>query len=354
MDEAQVSRSKATMHSGTYAMEFGACFSKDSLGFFKRSLIEQCVVSNDTDWSKMPAGSYVFQAALEGNPKCRYVYGVDPAAQTDNFSIVIEEIHETHRRIVYCWVTNAEDHAKMIKAKLSNENDFYAFGCRKIRNLMKVFPCERMAVDMQGGGKAVVEGLHDNDKMEIGEEPLWFIIDPEEERDTDGYAGQHIIVPIEFSSADWTSYANNGLRKDLEDKTVLFPFFDPITLSLSNLEDSKLNRLYDTLEDCVVNIEELKNELTTIVMTSTPHGGRDRWDTPEIKEAGGKKGRMRKDRYSALIMANAVARQLQRLVKPPVYISDGGFAQKMPINEPINGPLFVGPAWFTEKMRDVY
>lgn len=351
MDEAIIARAKATMVSGTYQREYAACFSKDSMGYFRRSLIEQCSITKDTDWATMPAGASLFQASLSGDNRKTYVFAIDPASEVDNFSIVVLELHESHRRIVYCWVTNAKEHAERIKKKLSNENDYYSYCCRKIRDLMKVFPCERLVIDGQGGGKAIIEGLHDKDKMEPGEQQLWHVIDPDERRDSDGYSGQHIIIEVKFANADWATYANTGLRKDFEDKVLLFPFFDPVTLSLSSIEDEKNNRLYDTLEDCVVNIEQLKEELATIVMTTTPNG-RDRWDTPEYKLPGGKKGRMRKDRYSALLMANAVARQLQRIIKKPVYISEGGFAE-ITLERP-TGPDYVGPAWFTEKMRDVY
>ena len=47
MDADQVARSKATVHTIIYQMEYGACFTRDSQGFFKRSLIESCVISND-------------------------------------------------------------------------------------------------------------------------------------------------------------------------------------------------------------------------------------------------------------------------------------------------------------------
>ena len=49
MDASQVARSKATVHTGIYQMEFGACFTRDSQGFFKRTLIESCVSNDGTD-----------------------------------------------------------------------------------------------------------------------------------------------------------------------------------------------------------------------------------------------------------------------------------------------------------------
>ena len=47
MDDKQVARAKATIHTGIYNMEYAACFTKDSDGLFKRSLIESCVVNED-------------------------------------------------------------------------------------------------------------------------------------------------------------------------------------------------------------------------------------------------------------------------------------------------------------------
>ena len=88
MDDAQVARSRATMHSGIYQMEYGACFSTDSNGFFKRSLIESCVASPENPIS-LPGGKVEFQAALRGVNNRRYIYGIDPASEVDNFSIVI-------------------------------------------------------------------------------------------------------------------------------------------------------------------------------------------------------------------------------------------------------------------------
>ena len=45
MDDKQVARAKATIHTGIYNMEYAACFTEDSDGFFRRSLIESCVTN---------------------------------------------------------------------------------------------------------------------------------------------------------------------------------------------------------------------------------------------------------------------------------------------------------------------
>jgi len=349
LDDAQVARSKATVHAGIYEMEFGACFSSDSQGFFKRSLIESCVASSENVIS-LPSGEVTFQAMLRGNPGERYIYGVDPASEVDNFSIVVVELNSDHRKVVHCWTTNRDRHKEQVKMGLATEMDFYSFCARKIRDLMKTFPCERIAMDAQGGGIAVMEALHDPDKFQSGELPIWEVIDDKKERDTDGNAGLHILEMCQFAKADWLQGANHGMRKDFEDKVLLFPYFDPVTLGLAEAEDKIKGRNYDSLEDAIMEIEELKDELSMIIISQTA-SGRDKWDTPEVKLSGGRKNRLRKDRYSALLMANMSARTIYRTPTQVPYRSVGDFAG---MSKNLKGPDFVGPSWFTEGMKDVY
>ena len=89
-----------------------------------------------------------------------------------------------------------------------------------------------------------------------------------------------------------------------------------------------------------------------ITQTAT---GRDRWDTPEVIVAAGKKSKMRKDRYSALLMANMSARCLARIPTPKEYNFYGGFAT-LPEGEreEKKEDYFSGPNWFTDNMKDIY
>lgn len=356
MDDKQVSRAKATIHTGIYNMEYAACFVKDSEGFFRRSLIENCVTS-DRDPIIIGEKPIVFDASTIGTSTSQYVYGIDPASEQDNFSIVILEVFPDHRRIVYCWTTNRNNFKERLKTGLVQDHDFYGFCTRKIRNLMKVFPCSRIGLDAQGGGVAIEESLHDPSKLEEGESLIWPIIDYEKPKDTDSQQGLHIIELIQFAKADWTSQANHGLRKDLEDKMILFPKFDNLTLGLAlekegkDILNSDLNPIYDSLSECILEIEELKNELTTIVMTqtSTGAGARDRWDTPEVKLQNGKKGRLRKDRYSSLLIANMLARQMTRNLQPIQYDVVGDNRINVVKHD---GNMYKGPEWFTSAVNN--
>jgi hypothetical protein len=357
MDASQVARSKATVHAGVYQMEYGACFTRDSQGFFKRSLIESCVTTDhDTESKKVikdkDGNTICFTAQLMGDPKKQYVFGVDPASEVDNFSIVVLELNGDHRRIVHCWTTNREQHKDMVKSGYSKEADFYAYCSRKIRDLMKIFPCAHIALDKQGGGVAIMENLHDPNKLEEGEQLIWEVIDEDKPKDSDDERGLHILELCQFAKYEWLSEANHGLRKDLEDKSILFPMFDAVSLGISAAEDGLKNRNYDTLEQCVLEIEDMKDELTMIQITQTA-AGRDKWDTPETVVGTGKKGKLRKDRYSALIMANMAARIIARKPAPILHEFYGGFATVQKIKNP-TGKTYNGPAWFSDGMKDVY
>lgn len=356
MDDKQVARAKATIHTGIYNMEYAACFTEDSDGFFKRSLIESCVCKEDYP-IKINDKEILFDVSTKGNTQYKYVYGIDPASEKDNFSIVVLELHPDHSRIVYCWTTNRSNFKDRQKTGLVGEHDFYGFCARKIRNLMKVFPCERIGMDAQGGGVAIEEALHDPSKMEEDENLIWPVIDNDKPKETDDQPGLHILELVQFAKADWTASANHGLRKDLEDKVLLFPRFDNLSLGLAldregkDILDSSIEKLYDNESECILEIEDLKDELTTIVMTQTSSGvgGRDKWDTPDIKLPNGKKGKLRKDRYSALVIANMIARQMNRELAHAGFDVIGGNLRTM---NKKGGEMYKGPSWFTSAANE--
>ncbi len=334
LDPKILVRAQATVHSGTFAKEYGAVFSKDSLGFFKRTLIESCV-ANVKNMAKQEWPEWcgvTFGPIIVGRADRQYVIAVDPASEVDKFSIVVLELHENHARVVYCWTTNKKEHQQLHNTGMTHELDFYAYCARRIRQLMLKFPCDRIGIDAQGGGIAVMNALRNKNNLLEGEKLILPIQGIKNEEGLDAIDGLHIVEPIQFANYEWTAAANHGLRQDLESKSLLFPMFDPVSMVILAEQDrekiwkaEKENpdmkaRAYDTLEDCCVEIEELKDELTSIVVTRTGTGpnSRDRWDTPEIKTQQGKKGRMRKDRYSALVIANMIARQ-KRIEKGIIY-----------------------------------
>lgn len=358
MDAKQVGRAKSNINEMIYNMEYSCVFWADSAGFFKRSIIEQCVTSE-----KNPIRDSWFDPMTRGDPKKKYIMGVDPASESDNLSIIIIELNKDHNRIVYCWTTNRKDFRKKFDLQKEIEHDFYGYVTRKIRNLMRIFNIISIGIDAQGGGISLEEALHDPKKMnkEAGEQMLWPTIDPDKHQMTDRMEGPHILEMVQFADYTWLAEANHGMRADMLDKILLFPRYDLLSIGLAYEQGriqvwDDINNKYceNELEDCVLEIEELKNELTTIVMSrsSTSQSARDRWDTPETKDPiTKKKGRLRKDRYSALLIANAIARKTVRAVSLPKFAMTGGNSRDLVRNNQTGQamPLYIGgPEWLSK------
>jgi len=355
LDEAQIAQAKATIHISFYRMEYACVWLADSDGFFKRSTIESCVTNKPI---QLPSGPVHFSARIHGDIEKTYVYGIDPASERDNFAIVILEACEDHCRIVYCWTANRQQLRK--NKEVRTDRSFYAYCARKIRNLMKTFPTEHIGIDSQGGGIVIGETLHDSNEIESGEYPIWpYIVRQQEDpfwweqakKPTDSEAGLHSLHMVQFAKPDFTVEANHGLRKDFETKTILFPYFDPVAIATATAQDKMADRKYDNLEDCMREIEELKDELSTIEHTQSING-RDRWDTPEIIKPGGKKGRLRKDRYSALVIANMIARTMLHEKPMLDYQFAGGFVGQSKKEKRNSGAMYVGPDNFVKGLNN--
>jgi len=351
LDAAQIARARATVHTGTFQMEYGAIFTTDSTGYYKRSMIEKCVVGPNSSVDLPISGNPFFTATLEGSKNKKYVYGIDANAQgSDNFCIIVLEVHEDHRRIVYGWTTNTQKHKKAQSKSATEEQNYYSYCARKIRNLMKVFPCEELVIDSQGGGYALYEALHDKDKLQDNEQLIWQNVDPDKAKPSDDYTGLHMVRLINFADSKWMSESNQTMRKDFEDKVLLFPYFDSLTLGLSYEKDEIEGRTFDTLEDAVFEIEKLKDELAMIVHTETA-SGRDKFDTPETIIGVGKKEKVRKDRYSALLMANWGARLINAYKPPEPDIAIGGWAGDRDGDFEYGADMYNGPDWWVKHMK---
>lgn len=367
MDKKHMSRAQVTLGNNNFLMEYKAVFPDDSDGFYKRSVIEKCVtktaiaVGND---------NVQFRATLKGEKDKRYIYGIDPASEVDNLTIIILEVHNNHRRIVHAWSTNKPKFKQRSKAGVVKEKDFYLYVVNKLRSLFKIFPPLYIGMDKLGGGIAIEEAFCNPDILEDGDQlilpyikssdddPFWW---EEKNKQTDDISGLHILFPIKFANGDWVSKANHGLRFDLENKLLLFPFFDAAEIEYSlqldklalGMSDESLKDeswKFDTLEDCVMEIEELKDELTSIEYTAANTSQRrEKWDTPEIKLPNSKKGRLRKDRYSALLIANMIARTMNSQLERPVFQHVGGFVRNSsPSQSTKPDKLYVAPSWFTD------
>jgi len=309
LDQRQLAHAKATLPYNIFLMEHGGIFVKDSDGFYPRSLIEGCTVGPNKP-IETPDGAVTFTPLMKSQSKHKYVMGIDPAAERDNLATTITEVWPNHSRVVYCWAVNKKEFIKRKKRGLITDDDYYAYCCSRICELVRLFNPVRIEMDSQGGGYAIAEMLRNKKLLDTdkGDFPIYEVIDFDDPKFTDGETdGRHILHLVKQSS-EFNQQANIALHKSLETRTLLFPAFDSVKMYAALEAEKAVGVVFDTYEENVFNIEELKNELCTIQMSETATG-KEKFDTPRVVQPGtvegrSRKGPLRKDRYTALLLSH--------------------------------------------------
>jgi len=303
------------------------CFVADSDGIYKRSLIEACTTYPGKPITT-PDGDIVFTPITRAQKGVKYVIGIDPAAERDNLAITIIEVWPNHWRIVYCWAVNKPEFEKRKKRGLVTNKDYYDYCCSRIRDVVKAFSPIRIEMDSQGGGYAIAEMLRNKKLLDPskGDMPIYEVIDfdapkaMDEERD-----GPHILHLI-AQSTEWNSQSNLFMHKSFETKKLLFPGLNTVKMQAAMAIENLAGITVDTYEDIVHNIEELKNELCAIKMTSTPTG-KEKFEAPSVTEISISEGKkkthkMRKDRYTSLLIAHRYVYDNDITPPPPINYDD--------------------------------
>lgn len=315
MSETDITSARATSSSDIFNSEFGCIFLDDSAGFFKKSLIDSCTTNESINGVQFPA-------AIRGKNDAEYVIGIDPASEHDNFAIVVLEVYKTHKRTVACFTTSRKKFNKDKADSKTLDKRFYAYAAKKIRKIMDTFGnVIQLGMDAEGGGRAIA------DEMKDLERPVYEVVEPGNIKDTDALPGEHIIKLVKFQDYQWVSTANHTMKRDLENKNLLFPQYDPYAIvaseelagkntgfeRLKNVKFLEGETLEDTIEAMHDEIEMLKKEMTSIVRTETA-GGRERWGLPVKKgeTIASQNTQFKKDRYSAILIANAIANEVKK------------------------------------------
>lgn len=321
MSDETIALAESSLNSLLYNQEYMACFPRDTNGFFPASLIyQQCTADQDIFYNDTLV-TEPFPPMLIGDPGKQYILGVDPARINDDAALVVLELNETHTRVVYCWATNQKKYDNMIeKSGNADLGTYYQYIATHILDLMARFNIIHIAIDSQGGGHEIANILAVDQAVLQGRIPLYPINDDSplwngKKLETDDLNGRHILELVTHS-AQYTSDSHHGLLSDLEKMKLFFPQHDAVSLSLieANFKAATGDSLdfdNDPMTVCMNEINELKYEMTIIEYTTVGDSGRERWDTPEVKKEGDKKGRLRNDRESALVMANYAARRLR-------------------------------------------
>ena len=245
LDQDNIEEAKRNMSDIEFRMEYMAEMVRDSEGFFKASLLEQCSSSN-------------VNIELSGDTSHQYVIGVDPnQGGSADCAIVVLSISEELFKVVYVETLNTSAHKNISRA---------------IKKLCRNFNIVGIFVDKGGGGNSVAERLAEDDEL-----PVLLTVGDEVHL---GRAGSTVVNLINFSPA-WISDANFQTLAMLEGNKLLFP-------------RSPVNATSDMYADVYDDIVKLKMQMLSIVVTQN-NSGTLHFDTP-------KKGQ-KKDLYSALILA---------------------------------------------------
>lgn len=256
-----IEHQKRTMPRVQFLMENENIFPADSEGFLPASLIH----SASRKWCRLES---------EGSPRAEYVLGIDPARRSDNCAFVVIKIGgaDSANRIVGVETLNRRSFPEMVE---------------HTRRLLARYNIVRIAIDQGGGGTTIADLLGEEtdrynpkSRKEEAAEPLLVIGD----RSTQGRSGRRIIDLVYFSSKV-VNDMNHDLKADLENGRLVFP-------SPPQGGDVREDEAYQEMRF-------LEDELSSIVATPLKNGFLN-FDTPSDK--------MRKDRYSALLLAAKAAR----------------------------------------------
>ena len=313
LDEDIIANHKAIMDDVIFGHEYECRFSKDTNGFFPRSIIDEASPGKSEP-------TLEFHYELYGEPGYQYVLGLDPARWNDNFGLVVLKLVGTTAQVVYSDSWN--------KAK-------WAESIRKIREVLRRFPnTVYIACDKGGGGDTIQEMLASAKYLE-GEELPIIEIDPETEHKAIPNA-QRILEMVNFHT--WAAPANHALKRDIIMKNVLFPgrLDDEVVLNnhakrLLNEEEfdmenkehllvvEHLNQLIygkDNEDGDPVTLGvyrenmELINELCTVIQTVTEKGT-ETFGLQKLTDQPDGLDVRRRDRYSALLLAAHASRVIR-------------------------------------------
>ncbi len=313
LEEDIVASHKAIMDPVIFGHEYECRFSKDTNGFFPRSIIDEA-----SPGKTQP--DLEFHYELYGEPGYQYVMGLDPARHNDNFGLVILKLVGTVGHMVYSDSWN--------KAKWAESID-------RIRAVIRRFPnIIYIACDKGGGGDTVQEMLASAKYIKEGEQPI-IEIDPESEYKSIPNA-QRILEMVNFHT--WSVPANHALKRDIIMKNILFPgrLDDDVIMAKHakiligeqelDLENSEHIQIYEHLNGLIYGVDddednpltlgvyrehlELTNELCTIVQSVTEKGS-ETFGLQKLRDQPDGLDVRRRDRYSALLLASHAARVIK-------------------------------------------
>lgn len=314
LDEDNIRSDRAAFPRHRFAMEYMAQFPDDSDGFIKRSWI-------DAATPRLPE-NVPTPIELYGDPRATYVMGVDAARWNDNMAAIVIKITERGYEVVYCEAWNRTE---------------YEHSANKLREICHRFNIQYIAMDKGGGGDAVLEHLYMAKKGVRPEDFLWPIPDQLENKADLAAPGRHIVDLVNFSP-NWISTAAHGLEANVQQQLMLFPYKGDDSLvrmqyerhfqeEVGEVDEQGMNPAIELLQQdlwgvddweadergvvpkmgIAQQLDEMVNEVCAISRNVTP-GGVEQFTLPKLSEQPEGLDMRRRDRWSALMLANYAAK----------------------------------------------
>lgn len=276
VDQKILNYAKSTMPKVKFLMEYENYFPSDSEGFFPASLVHS-------------VSSRKVVMEERGQDGYEYVLGFDVARQNANAAFCIIRLGKGFNKLVRVYTMNKKTFPEMIE---------------KLKEFIRDYNIVRIAIDEGGGGLAIKDYLAEGGivKDESGAVDDPNAILPVDEKEFPNRKGRRILDVVHPSSRT-INEMNHSLRAEMENKQIIFPSQPIDGTALQEV-------LYE-------EVDALKSELISIVISPLKNGFFN-FDTPTEK--------MKKDRYSAFLLACKAARDYRGLEKTtPKQELAGGF-----------------------------
>ena len=312
LDEDTIRSDRALMPTYRFAMEYEAKFPDDSDGFIRRSWIENATPKTIDD--------NAFFIELYGDPRATYVMGVDPARQNDNLGVVVIKLIDGRQQVVYC---NAWDKTE------------WHVSAARVREICKRFNPQYIAMDKGGGGLALLEWLYKKQDGVEDADLIWPVQDQIEAITGNmvglSAPGRKIVDMVNFSPT-WISEAAHGLAASIQQCNTVFPhrgddvetanqYARHFNISkVGEFEREKISQDLWGIDDWEAengrgqrtigisqHITECVNETCAILRNVTPNGT-EQFNLPKLSEQPEGLDMRRRDRWSALLLANYAAK----------------------------------------------
>jgi hypothetical protein len=312
LDEDIIRSDRATFPRHRFAMEYEAQFPDDTDGFIKRSWIDRATPRLDSEGN----GEHPVIIELYGDPRYQYILGFDAARWNDNCAVVVLKLTERGQELVYCDAWDRTDHE---------------LSAAKIREVCHRFPIQYIAMDKQGGGTPVRDELCKKRDNIPDEDLIWSIQDQLDRPSDMGSPGRNIIDMVNFSPA-WISENAYSIEASIERRDLLFPHkgddaeaqrqymrhfnteevgdvvIELLQQDLWGVDDWEAENLnMEPKMGITQQVDECVNETCAIVKTVTPLGT-EQFNLPKLANQPEGLDMRRRDRWSALMLANYAAR----------------------------------------------